>query len=124
GYVHMGNDMGDEWNHSDDELAFVNYWTLYRFAFTGDLRKLYAGAIRVHWEIERPERFPIWNFIHSACGGGHDCDAEAAAWSLRGVPLDTITWRIENSHRGDITRLPKNFYRRELQELLPAGERQ
>ena len=123
GYIHLGNDMGDEWNHSDDELAFVNYWALYRFAFTRALRTRYAGAIREHWEFERPEKFGIWNFIHSACGGGDDCDAEGAVWSLRGVPLDTITWRVQNSHRKDITRLPKNFYGRELKELLPPGER-
>ncbi|HKQ39128.1 MAG TPA: hypothetical protein VJ063_13710 [Verrucomicrobiae bacterium] len=123
GYVHLGNDMGDEWNHSDDELAFVNYWTLHCFAFTRTLRTRYAAAIREHWEFERPEKFAIWNFIQSACGGGHDCDAEGAVWSLRGVPLDTITWRIQNSHRQDLTRLPKNFYGRESKELLPPGER-
>jgi hypothetical protein len=43
---------------------------------------------------------------------------------LRGVPLDTITWRVENSHRQDITKLPKNFYGKQLEELLPPGERQ
>jgi hypothetical protein len=123
GHIHFGEDMGNEWNHSDDELAFVNYWVLYRFAFTRELRAKYAAAIRDHWEFERPEQFPIWNFICSGCGGGRDCDAEAAVWTLRGVPLDTITWRVENSHRKDITRLPQNFYRRELKELLPPGER-
>jgi hypothetical protein len=123
GFIHLGNDMGDEWNHSDDELAFVTYWVLYRFAFTSALRTKYQAAIRDHWEFERAERCPIWNFIYSACGGGHDCDAEGAVWTLRGVPLDTITWRIENAHRADITPLAKNFYGRELKELLPPGER-
>jgi len=56
GYVFRGNDMGNEWNHSDDELGFFNYWTLYRFAFDDRLRQLYAGAIRDHWEIEGVER--------------------------------------------------------------------
>ncbi len=124
GYIHLENDMGNEWNHSDDELAFANYWVLYRFAFNKDLRVKYASAIRDHWEFERPEKFAIWNFIYSACGGGHGCDAEGAVWSLRGVPLDTITWRIENSHRKDLTWVPENFYRKELKELLPPGERQ
>ena len=124
GYIHLGNDMGDEWNHSDDELSFVNYWVLYHFAFTRALRAKYAGAIRDHWEFERPEKFPIWNFIRAACGGGHDCDAEGAVWTLRGMPMDTITWRMENSHRQDITRLSKIFYGKELEELLPPGERQ
>ena len=124
GYVHQGNNMGDEWNHSDDELAFVIYWVLQRFAFTRDLRARFTAAIRDHWEIEKAEQFPIWNFIYSACGGGSQCDAAGAVWTLRGWPLDTITWRIQNSHRQDLTKLPKNFYGRELEELLPPGERQ
>jgi hypothetical protein len=123
GYIHLGNDMGDEWNHSDDELAFVNYWVLYRFAFTRELRTKYAGAVRDHWEFVRAEKFPIWNFIYAACGGGQDADAPGALWSLRGVPLDTVTWRVENSHRQDLTKLPKNFYGKQLNELLPPGER-
>ena len=124
GYMHFDDDMGNEWNHSDDELAFVNYWTLYHFAFTRGLRAQYAAAIRDHWELERPEQSAIWNFIYSSCGGGRDCDAAGAVWSLRGVPLDTITWRVENSHRQDLTKLPKSFNGRELKELLPPGERQ
>ncbi len=124
GYIHFGDDMGNEWNHSDDELGFANYWVLYHFAFNNDLRAKFAKSVRDHWEFERAEKFAIWNFIHSACGGGHDCDAEGAVWSLRGVPLDTITWRIENSHRKDLTKVPENFYRKELEELLPPGERQ
>jgi len=123
GFIHLGNDMGDEWNHSDDELAFVNYWTLYRFAFNRRLQRQYAGAIRDHWAFERPEQYPIWNFLHSAAGGGTDCDPEGAVWTLRGWPLDTITWRVQNSHRHDLTKLSKNFYRREMAELLPPGER-
>ncbi len=123
GFIHFGDDMGNEWNHSDDELGFVNAWALYRFAFNGGLRAKYAGAIRDHWEFERAERFAIWNFVRSACGGGHDCDAEGAVWSLRGAPFDTVTWRVENSHRKDITRLPKNFYGKQFNELIPPGER-
>jgi len=121
--IHMGNNMGDEWNHSDDELAFVTYWVLHHFAFTPKLQQQYAGAIRDHWQFEEPEKFPIWNFIYSACGGGAACDVAGAIWTLQSWPLDTITWRIENSHRRDVTRLPRNFYGRQSAELLPAAER-
>jgi hypothetical protein len=122
-YIHLGNNMGDEWNHSDDELGFVIYWVLHRFAFTPALRAQYAAAIRTHWDLERSEQSPIWNFVYSACGGGAACDVPGAVWTLRGWPLDTITWRVENAHRQDVTRLPRNFYGRELAELLPPGER-
>jgi hypothetical protein len=123
GFVHLGNEMGDEWNHSDDELAFVTYWVLHRFAFTDELRRQYGEAIRDHWEFERPEQFPMWNFIYAGCGGAQDCDVTGALWTLRGYPLDTITWRMENRHRKDLTPLEPNFMRRELKELLPPGER-
>ena len=122
GYVFRGNDMGSEWNHSDDELAFFCYWVLERFAFTRELKAKYAAAIAEHWEIEKPEKYPIWNFIYAGCGG-RDCDTGGAVWTLRGTPLDTITWSITNSHRKDITKLSPNFMGRELAELLPPGER-
>lgn len=124
GYVHQGNEMGDEWNHSDDELAFFTYWVLHRFAFDETLRAQYGTAIQEHWDIERAERSPIWNFIYAGCGGSTQCDADGALWTLRGFPLDTITWRIENSHRKDLTILPPNFMKREMAERLPPGEHQ
>jgi hypothetical protein len=122
GYVHQGNDMGNEWNHSDDELAFFAYWPLVRFAFTDKLRAQYLTVVREHLEIERPERYPIWNFIGAACGA-KEFDADGSVWTLRGTPLDTIAWRITNSHRQDITKLPPSFMGRQLKELLPPGER-
>jgi hypothetical protein len=122
GYVHQGNDMGDEWNHSDDELAFFTYWPLVRFAFTDELRAKYLTVVQEHLEIERPERYPIWNFIAAACGV-KEFDAPGSVWTLRGTPLDTIAWRVTNSHRQDVTKLPANFMGRQLKELLPPGER-
>jgi len=122
GYLHLGNDMGDEWNHSDDELSFFTYWPLVRFAFTDDLHAKYLNVVREHLEIEAPERYPIWNFIAAACGV-KEVDAAGSVWTLRGAPLDTIAWQITNSHRQDLTKLPPNFMGRELKELLPPGER-
>ena len=122
GYVFRENDMGNEWNHSDDELAFFNYWTLVRFAFTDDLRAQYLAAVADHWDFEEAERYPIWNFLYAACGA-KDFDPAGAVWTLRGTPLDTIAWRMSNSHRQDLTKLEPNFMGRELKELLPPGER-
>lgn len=122
GYVFRGNDMGNEWNHSDDELAFFNYWTLVRFAFTDELRAQYLAAVADHWDFEKAERYPIFNFIYAACSG-EEFDAAGAVWTLRGTPLDTIAWRMSNSHRKDITKLEPNFMGRQMKELLPPGER-
>jgi hypothetical protein len=122
GYVFRENDMGNEWNHSDDELAFFNYWVLVRFAFSDGLRAKYLAAVADHWHFEQLERYPIWNFLYAACGA-KEFDAAGAVWTLRGTPLDTIAWRMSNSHRQDITKLEPNFMGRELKELLPPGER-
>jgi len=122
GYIFRGNDMGNEWNHSDDELCFFNYWTLVRFAFTDELRAKYLAAVADHWDFEQAERYPIFNFIFAACGG-KEFDPAGAVWTLRGTPLDTVAWRMSNSHRQDLTKLEPNFMGREMKELLPPGER-
>lgn len=122
GYIHQGNDMGDEWNHSDDQLAFDTYWTLCRYAFDEGLRRKYAAVVMDHFELEKQERIPIWNFV-TAMAGAKDFDLEGALWTLRRFPLDLISWTVKNSHREDITKLPKNFRGQQLKELLPPGER-
>jgi hypothetical protein len=118
-----GDIIGDDWNHSDDELGFITYWVLCRFAFTPELKHQFVDAVRDHWNLERNERYPFWNFVASGCAmGGHD--TPGAVWTLRGWPLDTVTWRVVNSTRKDITPLPRNFRAQELEEILPPGERQ
>lgn len=123
GFIHEGNDMGNEWNHSDDLLSFVTYWVLHRFAFTEDLRLHYVRAIEDHWEMEKLERNPLWNFVYASTGA-RDYDPDGAVWTLRKFPLDLITWSVSNSHRLDITKLPPNFRKQELKELLSPAERQ
>ena len=122
GFIYEGNDMGNEWNHSDDQLAFYTYWTLHQFAFNEDLRRKYAVVVRDHFELEKHERIPSWNFI-LASTGAKEFDVDGALWTLRRFPLDLISWSVKNSHREDITKLPENFRSQELVELLPPGER-
>jgi hypothetical protein len=122
GVTFRGHDLGDEWNHSDDLLAFVNYWTLYRYAFTEELRRHYALAIADHWNLERFENNPLWSCI-LAITGASEFGFEGALWTLRHYPLDLITWTVRNSQRGDLTRLPANFRGQESRELLPPDER-
>jgi hypothetical protein len=120
--VHMGIEMGDEWNHSDDLLGFDSYWVLYHFAFNDELRKKYAATIQDHWKVERVERNPLWNFIYASTGAD-DCDVAGAVWTLRGFPMDMIDWTVQNSHRQDITKKGPNFRHQQLEELLPPYER-
>lgn len=114
--------MSDAWNHSDDEMYFVGYWGLYRYAFNDSLRGQFKKSILDHWEIERPEKEGAWN-IFTALTGTKKFDLDEAAWYLREHPLDLIDWNISNSHRKDIELLPENFRRQTTKEVLPPDER-
>ena len=117
-----GIDLTTEWNHSDDELAFLSYWNLYRYAFTPELREQYRRAIRDHWEIERPEKNPLWDFIY-AMTGADDFDLDESIWSLKEFPLDTISWTVRNSHRQDLTFQAPDFRNQMTETVLPPDER-
>jgi hypothetical protein len=117
-----GIDLTTEWNHSDDELAFLSYWNLYRYAFTSELREDYRRAIRDHWEVERPEKNPLWNFLYAATGA-EEFDLAESIWSLQGFPLDLIGWTVRNSQRRDLDFLAPNFRHQSTKVVLPPDER-
>ena len=118
----LAKNLSDGWNHSDDEMYFVGYWGLYRYAFNDTLKAAYKKAIIDHWEAERPEKEGAWN-IFTALTGTKQFDLDEAAWYLREHPLDLVDWAIQNSHRKDIELLPTNFRGQTTKEVLPPDER-
>ncbi len=113
--------LSEEWNHSDDEMYFLGYWGLYRYAFSDSLRTLYHQAILEHWELERPEKEGLWN-IFTAILGVDSFDLSNAIWYLQEYPLDLIDWDTENSHRQDIKKIDPNFRNQTTEAVLPPGE--
>lgn len=109
------------WNHSDDEMYYLGYWGLYRYAFNDSLKAMYKEAVVDHWEAERPEKEGLWN-IMTALVGNEDYDFEEAIWYLQKYPLDLINWTVTNSHRKDITHIPANFRNQTIREVLPPDE--
>jgi hypothetical protein len=114
--------LAESWNHSDDEMYFVGYWGLYRYALNDTLKTHFKEAILDHWEAERPEKEGAWN-IFTALTGTPEFDLEEAAWYLREHPLDLIDWNVSNSHRKDIELLAPNFRKQTTKELLPPDEK-
>jgi hypothetical protein len=114
--------MSNGWNHSDDEMYFVGYWGLYRYAFNDTLKARYKEQIIDHWQAERPEKEGAWN-IFTALTGTAQFDLNEAVWYLREYPMDMIDWKIMNSHRKDIELLEPNFRRQTTKEVLPPDER-
>jgi len=113
--------LSESWNHSDDEMYFVGYWGLYRYAFNDTLKAKYKESILDHWQIERPEKEGAWN-IFTALTGTPEFDLNEAAWYLREYPLDLIHWRVTNSDRKDIEMVEPNFRNQTIKEVLPPDE--
>jgi hypothetical protein len=114
--------LSGTWNHSDDEMYFVGYWGLYRYAFNDSLKAMYKDAIVDHWQAERPEKEGAWNIV-TALTGTPEFDLDEAAWWLREHPMDLVDWVIMNSHRKDIEFVEPNFREQTTTEVLSPDER-
>jgi len=113
--------LSQEWNHSDDEMYFLAYPGLDKYAFTPGLKAKYEAAIQDHWSIERPEGNALWNFIYASTGA-NEFDLDRSIRFLQEYPLDLRNWEVQNSHRKDLELLPANFRNQTTKELLPLGE--
>lgn len=108
-------------NQSDDEMIFMNYYHLIRYETDPVLRETYALALYKQWQWERQELNPLFDYIYAAsCTGQTIEDAfgkqslapQDNGWrdesldTLKRFPLDRFDWRLTNSQRIDIIRLP------------------
>lgn len=111
-------------NHSDDELAFLSYYPLLRYEADPALLAVYRQSLERSWQIERPERNPLWNVIYAAGSGAAEYDRDAAVRTLREIPMDLIQWSVRNSHRRDvpIDPLADRFKRAQALIVLPYDE--
>lgn len=111
-------------NHSDDELAFLSYYPLLSYEKDAKLREVYLDSLERAWQVERPERNPLWNFIYAAGSGAKVFDREDSIRTLREIPMDQIEWTVTNSHRLDvpIDPLSDRFNRKQALIVLPYDE--
>jgi len=117
----LSKDLSEGWNHSDDEMYFLGYWGLYRYALNDTLKAKFKEAIIDHWQIERPEKEGAWD-VFTAITGVKNFDLNEAIWYLQKYPMDLIDWKIKNSERKDIDFIPQNFRRQSIKEVLPPDE--
>ncbi len=119
-------------NHSDDEMLYMAYYSYLMLEKDPDRRRILLESIARTWEESsteeqcvRREHSPLYNFIYGATTGRR-CDVEEAVQTLQDWPWDLIEWRVQNSHRHDVT-LKKTEgrarNRAELDRVLPASER-
>lgn len=103
-------------NQSDDEMAFMCFYTLLRYAPDAQVKAQIRLSLARYGANEAPEGNPFFNFVWAA----HSLAATAptpwgdvpvgpdAGWlddalaTLRGLPLDRLDWPSRNSHRLDL----------------------
>ena len=104
-------------NQSDDEMAFMSYYTLLRYTRNETLQKMARYSFFEYWVNEFPEMNPFFNFSYAALGRGQTTENPFGRFSLEpwagwledsratlyGFPIDRIGWAHKNSHRLDIT---------------------
>ncbi len=111
-------------NHSDDELAFLSYYPLLQYETDPKLREVYQQSLERSWQIERPERNPLWNFIYAVGCEAKEFDKNESVRTLQEIPLDQIDWTVKNSQRQDVPRDPLSdrFKRQQALIVLPYDE--
>jgi len=111
-------------NHSDDELAFLPNYILMRYANDPKLLPLYTQGTQRNWKVEQADRIPIWNIIASAALK-KACDLKIALEELQQIPMDQITWTMENSHRWDLPKdqMSDRFGKPQAIRPIPTPER-
>ncbi len=117
----LSRNLSENWNHSDDEMYFLGYWGMYRYALDDTLKEKFKASILDHWQFERPEKEGAWD-VFTAITGTPQFDLDAAVWYLQRYPMDMIDWSMHNSQRQDILPVAPNFRGQTISEVLPADE--
>jgi hypothetical protein len=119
------NEFRVELNYSDEELAMLPFYCVFRYERDPALLKAYRRASDEWWRNIQREANPLWTFIYLLGQPDAAVDLAPAVRTLYRTPMDTITWTVRNSHRPDIVwaNAKDRHGRREALNLLPPDER-
>lgn len=87
--------------HIDDNLGFLCFATLLHLETEQSLRDMYLMGLATHWQYEKIERTPLWNFMYGAMTGDY-CDLEAAVQGMREIPLSLVRYIMTNGTRKNL----------------------
>jgi hypothetical protein len=122
-----------EWrnvNHSDDELAALDFYGMLTLEKNPERRRILLQSFCNTWEdrgVEqplKPERSPLYNYLYGGLTG-RACAPDEAEQSLQDWPWDRVDWQMKNSQRNDVTFKEGRGLRahNELTRVLPVSER-
>jgi len=113
-----------EINHSDEEMALLGFYPLFKYEDDRQLRALYRRGLEQWWQSGKLQKNPFWIYFYNFCAG-RKVRLDEAAWALERIPLDLVAWTVQNSHRADVRMdsAKDRFDRPQAITLLPPDER-
>lgn len=119
------NEFRQEINYSDEELALLPLYGLFRYEKDPALLASYRQSLDAWWQNISREANPLWTFIYLTGHPDAKIDLQPAVHTLYRSPMETITWGTKNSHRHDLVwaNTIDRFGHPEVLTLLPPDER-
>src|ERR1019366_103929 len=106
GYARLAaryKELRQEINYSDEELAMLSFYNLFRYETDRDLLdRYYRPALNRWWENIVREENPLWDFIYAMAQPNAPVDMLSAVRTLYRMPVDTIEWTVKNSNREEV----------------------
>jgi hypothetical protein len=117
--------LRQELNYSDEELAMLAYYPLFRYEDEAALLAVYREGLEQWWVNIQREANPLWTFIYAFCNPTKQVPFEAATRTLYRIPMDLIKWSVKNSHRRDVPldTSPERHNQVQTSRLLAPDER-
>ncbi len=129
--IHRGIGSG---NQSDDEMAFMSYYNLVKYAKDDELLSKIMYSFYSAWTVEQPEMNPFFNFAYAAFGvdatwtnpwmtnriAPWDGWLEDSVATLKGFSLDRCNWACKNSQRIDLLMLPRQQAVDPIEDMRPG----
>lgn len=118
-------ELTHEINYSDEELAMLSFYPIFRYEHDPRLLEFYRRAADQWWRNIQRERNPLWTLIYLQSQPAKPVDLAGAVWTLYRIPMDLIEWTVRNSSRRDVLvdAARDRFNQRQSTTLLPPDER-
>ena len=117
--------LRQELNYSDEELAMLSYYPLFRYEKNPELLRVYREGLEQWWLNIQREDNPLWIFIDGFCNPGKRVPLASAVRTLYRIPMDLVQWSVKNSQRHDVPLdiSPERHNRVQTSRLLAPDER-
>lgn len=117
-------ELRQEINYSDEELALLAFYGLFRYETDRELLRDYRAALDAWWENIAREKNPLWSIIYASGRPHAAVDLAGAVERLYRMPVDTVDWTVKNSNRTVIAFEPAKdrFGHPQAKRLLPPDE--